>query len=93
VSEIWKPVLGWEDCYEVSDQGHVARVATRGGRKMWQQMACRIDGNGYVSVPLSRLGKQKVCLLHRVVWEAFNGPIPHKIEINHINGIKIDNKT
>jgi hypothetical protein len=59
---------------------------------MWQQMACRIDGNGYVSVPLSRLGKQKVRLLHRVVWEAFNGPIPHKIEINHINGIKIDNK-
>jgi DNA-binding XRE family transcriptional regulator len=62
---------------------------------MWQQMACRIDGNGYVSVPLSRLGKQKVRLVHRVVWEAFKGPIPRKprkLEINHKNGIKIDNR-
>ena len=92
VSEIWKPVFGWGDCYVVSDLGHVARVATRGGRKMWRPMAGRIDGNGYASVPLSRLGKQKVRLIHRVVWEAFHGPIPHKIEINHKNGIKFDNR-
>lgn len=31
-------------------------------------------------------------LLHRVVWEAFNGVIPPKMCINHINGIKNDNR-
>lgn len=34
----------------------------------------------------------KTYLLHRVVWETFNGLIPPKLCINHINGIKKDNR-
>jgi len=30
--------------------------------------------------------------LHRVIWEAFNGPIPEGAEIDHINGDKADNR-
>lgn len=29
---------------------------------------------------------------HRLVWEAFVGPIPDAMEINHINGVKDDNR-
>lgn len=31
-------------------------------------------------------------LCHRVVWEAVHGPIPDGLFINHINGVKHDNR-
>lgn len=31
-------------------------------------------------------------LLHRLIWIISNGDIPEKMEINHINGIKDDNR-
>lgn len=31
-------------------------------------------------------------LLHRVVWEASRGPIPDGLTVNHLNGIKTDNR-
>ena len=30
--------------------------------------------------------------LHRVIWEAFNGPIPEGAQIDHVNGDKLDNR-
>ena len=48
---------------------------------------------GYVSVTLRvSKGVYKTKLVHRLIWEAFNGPIPEGLEINHINGIKHDNR-
>lgn len=44
--------------------------------------------NGYMQI---RLG-QKTYLAHRIVWEAFNGPIPAGMHINHINEKKDDNR-
>ena len=43
---------------------------------------------GYVHV---RKGSQSF-KAHRVVFEAANGPIPDGLEINHINGVKTDNR-
>ena len=34
----------------------------------------------------------KRVFLHRVVWESVNGPIPAGLFINHINGVKTDNR-
>ena len=31
-------------------------------------------------------GINKKLLVHRVVWEAFNGPIPNGMDIDHIDG-------
>lgn len=31
-------------------------------------------------------------MAHRMVWESVHGPIPPGKEINHINGIKSDNR-
>ena len=44
---------------------------------------------GYVMV--TRASKY-VASVHRVIWEAVNGPIPEGMQINHINGIKWDNR-
>ena len=38
-----------------------------------------------------RKGK-KIVYLHRVVWEIHNGPIPKHLEIDHINGNRLDNR-
>lgn len=29
---------------------------------------------------------------HRIIWEMFNGPIPDGFKIDHINGVKDDNR-
>ena len=49
----------------------------------------RINGGGYVKHYRPEGGK----MCHRIIWEAVNGqPIPEGMEINHINGIKHDNR-
>jgi hypothetical protein len=35
------------------------------------------------------LGKQRY--VHRIIWEMFNGPIPDKYEIDHIDGVRSNN--
>lgn len=48
--------------------------------------------NGYVHVSVSEGARTRKLLAHRVVWEAANGPIPAGMEINHLNGVKDDNR-
>ena len=36
--------------------------------------------------------RHKVYLVHRFVWECFNGIIPERKEIDHINNNKEDNR-
>ncbi len=36
--------------------------------------------------------KGKIEYVHRIVWEHFNGPITKGMHIDHINGIKSDNR-
>lgn len=31
-------------------------------------------------------------MCHRLVWESVHGPIPEGMQVNHINGIKDDNR-
>ncbi len=38
------------------------------------------------------LGRYKHYRVHRAVWEAFNGPIPGRLEVNHKNLIRDDNR-
>jgi len=91
---IWKPILGYEDCYSVSDLGDVVRTMTYGKnpRPAWKQLAPRPKKTGYVTFHLCKDGVRKDPLAHRLVWEAFNGPIPDHLEPNHLNGIKSDNR-
>lgn len=55
-------------------------------------MALTPKRSGYVSVTIRvEKGVYKTRYAHRLVWEAFNGPIPSDVEINHKNGLKHDN--
>jgi len=97
--EEWRPVVGYEGLYEVSDQGRVRRVGksavtgkghgggARIGRILKQQP---VDG-GYWKVFLWKNGFQENWLVHVLVAAAFIGPCPDGYEVNHENGNKSNN--
>ena len=83
--ETWKPVRGYEGIYEVSDLG---RVRNSNGLIRKQKK----DRYGYMVISMSRDGVKKHPSVHRLVWEAFHGPIPDGMQIDHINTVRDDNR-
>lgn len=51
-----------------------------------------LDGRGYPQVKLYKDGVGYILRVHKIVYIAFNGEIPKGYEIDHINGIKTDNR-
>ena len=91
INEIWKPVVGYEGLYEVSNYGNVKALNfNRTGQE--RLMKPHILKNGYVQVEFKKDGERKCFKIHRLVWEAFTGPIPEGMEVNHINEDKTDNR-
>ena len=89
--EIWKIIDNFEN-YEVSNLGNVRskpRFGTKGG--IIKPFMDR-KNNGYLKVHIHRNGKQYQPHIHRLVAQAFLPKIDGKNEINHINGIKTDNR-
>lgn len=81
--EIWNDVLGYKGRYNVSDLGNVKNVKTGKILK---------PAGRYLQVVLSKDGEKKHHEISRLVWEAFNGPIPEGMQVNHINEIITDNR-
>lgn len=92
--EEWKPVVGHEGAYEVSNLGRVRSldrvITTRAGvkkRRKGQLLRPIKQKRGYISVQI-----QGTKLVHRLVLEAFVGPCPEGMETCHRNGVKTDNR-
>ena len=71
--------------YQVSNFGNVISLITNKRRKFNIR-------NGYVLVNLYKDKKMKNKLVHRIVAEAFIPNLKNKPEVNHINGVKSDNR-
>ncbi len=85
--ETWKPVVGYEDRYEVSDLGVVRSLS---GPKV---MAPSPNRKGYPQLALRRGDpKSKTVFVHRLVLEAFVGPRPPGMECRHLNDNPADNR-
>lgn len=82
VSEEWRPVVGWENAYRVSNLGRV--YGSKGIKSTF-------DCHGYRKIAVCRNGKSKSLLVHRVVAEAFIGP-PGGLQVNHKNSVRWDNR-
>lgn len=88
--EHWKWVKGFEDKYEVSDLGRIRSYATG---KMRYLSSKRLTRDGYIHVSLAKHGKAYEYRLNRLIAETFIGKPPKgKNTVNHINGIKTDNR-
>jgi hypothetical protein len=85
--EIWKPVVGYEDFYSVSNHGRVRREKsiTRGKAGTILRPT---RNDVYPAVDLCRDGKRQKQPLHKLVTEAFLGPRPPNMVVNHIDGVK-----
>lgn len=89
MTEIWRDIVGYEGLYQVSNCGRVWS-SYKGGRILKLQLDSR--GKGYLFVQLWRGGKCKHAPVHRLVALAFIPNPEGKPQINHINGIKTDNR-
>ena len=93
--EIWKKVKDYEELYEVSNFGQVRRIKFINKNTFKEQKhICKkkISQFGYYEVTLCKKSKAKTFKVHRLVAQAFIPNVENKKQVNHINGIKTDNR-
>lgn len=89
----WKPTVGFEDKYSVSSEGNVRIEVDRWNLRRGRFLRKTLDPDGYYYVRFSPDGRKGFNhRVNRVVYAAFNGPIPPGLQVNHKNGIKTDNR-
>lgn len=85
-----RQVVGWPE-YEVDDMGNVFRIAPSCGAKVGRQLKPIKMSHGYLKVGLSRASVVTDKTVHRIVAEAFLGPIPEGMDVCHIDGTRDNN--
>lgn len=84
--EIWKDIEEYEDIYQVSNMGNVRN------KKTGRILSPSFNMHGYVRVHLQKDKKSKHYSMHQLVAKAFISNPNNCNIVNHINGIKIDNR-
>lgn len=97
--EVWKDITGYEGMYQVSNFG---RVKSLGWNKIRSQnkksiradriLKTQTTHRGYLRLELNKNGVGIKFVVHRLVALTFLSNEDDKPEINHINGIKSDNR-
>jgi len=86
--EIWKDVVGYEDYFQISNEG---RLYSKRTQKILKQT---ISKTGYYTVSTrfgGRTGVVKCFKMHRLVADAFIYNPLEKPVVNHIDGNKLNN--
>jgi len=78
--------------YKVSSHGRVKRSIPGKATERGKILKPYVDKYGYGSVRLSGNTRGRKWLVHRLVYDAFHGGVPHGMQINHKNGDKMDNR-
>lgn len=98
MKEIWKPIVGYEGRYEVSNLGRVRsldRVVTRsdGVKRRYRGRLMKLgsERGGYLRVMLAKDTKDKCHKVHKLVARAFIGPRPVDQQIMHLDGNQAHN--
>lgn len=89
--EIWKPVVGYEGLYKVSNLGKVKAIKWHRGNEE-KEIKPYTTYKGYLRLRLCKNGKGKQFQIHRLVAEAFIPNPENKPYIDHINTDRTDNR-
>lgn len=97
--ESWVDIAGYEGRYQVSSEGRIKSLERTVMRKNGKKqrvgqliLKTRLDIDGYPIVNLWSDGVQKTYKVHRIVAESLVPNPENKQCVNHINGIKSDNR-
>ena len=99
--EIWKDIQGYENLYQVSNLGRIksldrkVKVGIKNNDIVLHKgkiLKLNQKRNEYLSVDLSKEGIVKTISVHRLVAIAFIPNVDNKMQINHINAKKYDNR-
>lgn len=96
-TEIWKPIVGYEDIYMVSNLGNIASAYLNNRKdigKIFKLKKQTPDEDGYPRVTLYSTKKGMAAInkaVHRIVLETFIGNCPKGMEGSHIDNIKSHN--
>lgn len=97
-NEIWKDISNYERVYQVSNFGRIKslerKVNSRHKQRTVKEKILRVKYNkfGYKTVCLSSELQKREFFIHRLVAYAFIPNPENKPQIDHINGIKSDNR-
>lgn len=97
--EVWLPVVGYENDYMVSSNGLIKGLArtiiqTNGHPISLKEnvLTNQLDRYGYHYVKISCKPKSKKIKTHIIVCKAFHSNPENKTQVNHINGVRTDNR-
>ena len=94
IGEIWKTVIYkgeiYEGLYKVSNLGKILSLNYRNTGKA-ELMTPGETPKGYLRICLSKNGKYKTCLVHRLVAETFIPNPENKPTVDHIDRNKLNN--
>lgn len=99
MGEIWKDIKGYEGMYQVSNYGNIKSLDRiigykKGKTRLWKGNIKKptITCKGYLKVALYKNGKSKTEEVQRIVAANFIKKPNDKTQVNHINGVKTDNR-
>ena len=90
---MFKDIKGYEGKYKIDQDGNIFSAGRMKGAVFCYPRMLKYDftSTGYLRVTLCKDNKTKRFLIHRLVYEHFNGEIPTGMEINHKDENKLNN--
>lgn len=90
--EIWKPIKGFEEEYEISNYGRLKSIKQKNSKIIKGY----VEKHGYIHVVLTKMKngknvKYRSTRIHRLVAETFIPNPNNYSEVNHINMVKTNN--